>query len=256
MGGINECCQRVHKFEEKSASQNEGETFISQIFLESKMKDLDFNTFFKIFIGEQFNEVIVSQKSKFLIDVAKFANRSITYLYEPDIIKNPYANIQACFFSYTAVLFSKQISKVDIHVMLRMFLAFLRNSHQDKMNIFCSLNYYLFENKTSSNYEEIRIIVREYLIFLLHNITHEIGLTIFNEINKYREILKDINILCKIFNEKNIDFFLDNIILDSNVYKNSNIDSDKLKEIWNEKVYLFDFFDLRTIFLSHYQNPK
>ena len=49
MGGINECCQRVHKFEEKSASQNEGETFIRQIFLESKMKDLDFNTFFKIF---------------------------------------------------------------------------------------------------------------------------------------------------------------------------------------------------------------
>jgi hypothetical protein len=253
--GINQCCKQDHFISEKNAfKDNEGESFIRKVIMKSKLIDIEFITLYKAIVGEEYQESLPLNKKKFLVEASRFGDISITYFYEPDVIKNSLSNIQACFFSYVAVTFSKELIKVDCLKVLKVFLSFFKNTHSEKLDIFCSLNSEIFDNKVlTTNYSAIRNVVKDYLIFLLQNITYEISLTIFNEINKYRDILKDINLLCKLFSEKNIEFFLDNSVLDKQVYLDKFIEAQELKEIWKEKTFLFDFLELRNNFLILHQ---
>lgn len=249
--GMRSCCIERKDLSEKETftSDNDGEQFIRRIMTENNIKNLTFQEIYKIIFDEEFSFKRPFDKNHFIIEITLFGSICINHFYDPNPEKNSLSKIQSLLFSYIAESFSYEHSKIDMVKTFNFLLSLLRNDHESKVDFFIYLNKSK-SDKEGNESKNIKYLLTQYCKFLIKDITFEISLMMFNLAFSYNYNLKNLNDLCKVATNENVEEFVNQVIFERENIGELYLSDEGLRLFLSKRSYLLNLGELRDKFLN------
>ena len=252
--GNNFCCV-CHREKLIISGINEGEDFIREVFNYTKLHKFTINEIHRLLVNKELTEIDEIKEVNYYIEVSYYSSMVIENFYEKNSKINKFNQIHSILFSFIASSFQHSITQLNGLKLLRALLVFTKSTLEEKVKYF-----YLFSKPkiTLNRIEEtLKIIITEFMKFLLRDITYEMSILLFNEGRNYMDNLNSMNSLCKTCSDENLDKFVsENIFHNYNLSSLSNSNSDGIQ---NEvisflltKPFLFDYGQLRDLYFSQF----
>lgn len=255
MGNCVSCCFLKQSLIHKEMI-SKSESFVNQIWSSSKLSKITISELLQSFsIGEISSLTPQSFDTPRFIDFTEYSRVSATFFYEPNV-GNKYYVIHSIVFAFIATSFSTNSDKIKIAEVIRHLSVYTISTKEEKVDLFVELVWDRIEKGDVKNC--LKILVVNYLRFLLKETTSEIAKIIFNS-PKFIEYINPITHLANIYTEETINRFAEFVLLDSGfrfpdeVSDEANLKS-LIKTFFSEKNFLFDPQELRRVFSSFSQS--